>query len=98
MAMDELHSRSYCIQGERVRAVCHWDEPVCRMESLKRMKERLTKKEELRLLRKLLTFLHGENRHWTIYVMEKVVFIKDFDCLDDLVNKYKQIGKPNESP
>jgi len=66
------------------------------------MKKKFSKKEELRILEKFMTALHGESRHLTIPVIHRILEIGEFSCLGDLKRKYKikmadgNIEKPDE--
>lgn len=50
---------------------------------------RLTKTEELRILRKFICAIHGESWNNTSKIMKRILEIGCCDGLQDLINKYK---------
>jgi hypothetical protein len=57
--------------------------------------KRITKKEELRILNKFINSIHGENKFICHQVMLNIIAI-DYDGLDDLRKKYKNIYMENK--
>ncbi len=61
-------------------------------------KRHFTKKEEIRVLEKFITAMHGESCQVTLKVMKTILDIKNFDDLNDLKKKYKERMKAIEIP
>jgi len=56
----------------------------------------VTKKEELRILRKFTDAIHGENSKVCHVVMQRIIAINHYDCLNDLRESYKKLFLDND--